>query len=83
MTFAEELKQWRGKRGQKEVHGLFGVSLGAYKAWELGVNEPTDLAKCEIRWRISADVQGVPVSTLKARYFSAIKQVVSEIQNKK
>lgn len=83
MSFSNDLKKWRGNRRQKEVHELFGISLACYQAWEQGVNVPTALALEQARWRMAAVDAGVSVEFYRARYLQVIKQVATEIQNKK
>ena len=82
MTFAEELKQWRGTLRQKEIVDLFGVPLVTYQAWERGSREPKDLTKSEMRWRMAAYKKGESVQAYKAKYLQIIQQVVSEILTK-
>ena len=87
MTFAEELKQWRGQwRGgglQKNACDFFGVSIDVYKAWELGRTEPSELAKKQIRMMIQAQHAGVPVEVYIHYYWRVIKQVAAEIELRK
>lgn len=83
MTFSTELKKWRGLRCQKQVNDIIGVSLDTYRKWEQGVNEPLDLAMEQVRWRMAADVAGVPVQIYRARYFSVIHKVAAEIMARK
>ncbi len=55
MTFAEELKKWRGKLLQKEAAEILKVPLDSYRAWEYGNREPYDaLSKSEIQNRMAA-----------------------------
>ena len=80
MTFADELRKWRGnKMAQKNACDVFGVSIAAYRAWEQGVNEPGELAKESIRWRMAASDAGVSLQAYRQRYLSVIKGVASEI----
>jgi len=83
MTFAEEIKRWRGELRQKNACDIIGVPLVTFKTWEQGVSEPKDLAKCEVRWRMAAFQKGVPVEVYKLRYLSVIKQVAAEILDRK
>lgn len=50
MTFAEELKQWRGQVYQKNACEVLGVKLSVYQSWECGRHEPGELAKSHLRW---------------------------------
>lgn len=72
MTFAEELKTWRGKMGQKNACDVIGIPISTLKAWEQGVNEPNNLAMSEARWRMAAFRKGVPVEIYKRRYIAII-----------
>ena len=36
------LRKWRGKKLQKEVASILGVSVRTYQNWENGVSVPTD-----------------------------------------
>lgn len=72
MSLASDLRAWRGKRGQKEVCGVFGVPLSTYQAWEQEKNKPNHLAENTIRWLMKPD-----------GYKFVIKQLADEIQNKK
>ena len=83
MTFAEELKNWRGKKFQKEVHEMFGVKIETYQKWEQGVNEPSELAKRQARWIMAAESLGVPLQVYTHHYQIIIKRVAEEIQNRK
>jgi DNA-binding transcriptional regulator YiaG len=72
MSLANDLKTWRGKRAQKEVCGIFGVSLSTYQAWEQEKNKPSLLAENTIRWLMKPD-----------GYNMVIKHIAAEIQNRK
>lgn len=45
MSFAQDLKKWRGNVLQKNACDVFGISLNAFEAWEQGVNEPHELRR--------------------------------------
>ena len=51
-SFSQEIKNWRGKRLQKEVNDIFSVSLKTYQTWEQGTSEPSRLAMAEVRRRM-------------------------------
>jgi DNA-binding transcriptional regulator YiaG len=68
MTFAEELKAWRGNRKQAEVCGELLASVHTYRAWERGVNVPGALALEQLRWLMK------PVE-----YRQAVKRVADEM----
>ena len=83
MSFAEDLKKWRGTRCQKQVCDFFGVKLETFRAWEQGVNLPSDLARKQIYLIMAAESAGVTLATYMQHYYRAIKQVAAEIQNRK
>ena len=83
MSLADDLKKWRGIRGQKEVNDIFGVSLGTYRAWEQGVNEPTELAQRQIRFVMQCESNGISPEVLTQHYWRVIKQVAAEIEERK
>ena len=83
MTFSQELKKWRGDMRQKNACDIIGIPLPTLKSWEQGVNEPNELAKCEVRWRMAAYARGESLQVYKAKYLQIIQQVVSEIQIKR
>lgn len=82
MTFAQELKIWRGEMRQKNACDIIGVSLPTLKSWEQGVNRPNELTMCEARWRMAAFKNGEPLQVYKAKYLAIIQQVSSEIINR-
>lgn len=53
MTFAEELRAWRGKLLQKEAAEILKVPLDTYRGWEHSQREPSDApSKSEILRRM-------------------------------
>jgi hypothetical protein len=82
MTFAEELKKWRGNMAQKNACDLFEVPLVTYKAWESGVREPKELAKKQIRFIMQSHTAGISVQILIQHYWRVIKQITAEIKSK-
>jgi DNA-binding transcriptional regulator YiaG len=55
MSFAEELRAWRGKRLQKQAADVLAVPLDTYRSWEHGQNEPRETApKSEILRRMKS-----------------------------
>lgn len=40
-TFRSELREWRGKRLQKEAADILKVSVRTYQGWESGAHEPS------------------------------------------
>jgi hypothetical protein len=83
MSFASDLKEWRGTRCQKQVNDIFGVSLGTYQSWEEEKNKPTELGMRQIYFIMAADKAGVPVNVFMQNYMSVIRKVAAEIQNRK
>ena len=65
MTFAQELKLWRGKLYLKEAAEKLGVGMSTYVSWEYGSRTPTDLSKAEIRRRMVAPTDSCLIRTLK------------------
>lgn len=55
MTFADELRAWRGKLLQKEAADILKVSLDTYRSWEHDQREPRDevVTKSEIQRRMA------------------------------
>jgi hypothetical protein len=53
-VFGKSLKQWRGKRLQKEAADLLQVNLRTYEGWESGRN-PSRYAINEIQRRMAAN----------------------------
>ena len=49
MTFAKELKLWRGDRTPKEVHSDLGVPLRTYYSWEESEREPSKWVQSQLR----------------------------------
>ena len=82
MDFGQELKKWRGNMRQKNACDVIGIPLPTLKSWEQGVNEPNELAKCEVRWRMAAYTQGESLQTYKSRYLQIIQRAASEILSK-
>jgi len=82
MTFAKELKKWRGDMRQKNACDVIGIPLPTFKAWEQGVNKPNELSICEARWRMAAFKKGEPLQVYKAKYLAIIQQVAQEIITK-
>lgn len=46
-NFSERLREWRGKRLQKEAAAALQVALSTYRNWEQGMNTPNEMAR---RW---------------------------------
>ena len=82
MTFSQELKKWSGDMRQKNACDIIGIPLPTLKSWEQDVNEPSELTKCEVRWRMAAYARGESLQVYKAKYLQIIQQVALEILNK-
>ena len=50
----DRLRQWRGKRRQKEAAADLDVPVATYRKWEYGDREPNTLAQAELDRRIAA-----------------------------
>lgn len=51
-SFQTRLREWRGKRRQKEAASDLDVSLRTYQAWEEGLTTPSQLALAELERRM-------------------------------
>lgn len=48
------LREWRGKRRQKEAAADLDVSLATYRKWEYGRRTPNKLALAELERRMAS-----------------------------
>lgn len=48
MSFASQLKAWRGERAQPEAAAALGVPPRTYQNWEQGHREPRGLARAAV-----------------------------------
>lgn len=58
ISLSKLLKTWRGKRTQKEIAALLGMSLRTYQNYEYGINVPTDFCIECIKYHIAKEKVG-------------------------
>lgn len=54
-AFSKTLREWRGKRRQKEAAAILGVPLETFKCWEYAKQSPRDSFKAYLLEKMKSE----------------------------